>query len=214
MRNNLGKLRRRRGWSQGQTAELMGLSLGGYAKLEYSQRELRMEHIQRAAEIFGVSILEVTAGLPTAPLMGAVNAGLPAFDYGSAYEGLDRRNRVHVAPGHFAACPAAYVAGTTMEPCFPEGALVFFGAGKQPPSENLVGHAIVGETVDGILVLRKLQRGSKRHFWDLEAPNGTAERDVVLIWAAAVDAVVFPHVAKGLIEQDEEDEQDQATAAK
>lgn len=54
MGNNLKKLRKAKGLTLPQAAKLMGMSYGGYVKLERSERRLASDHIARAAAAFDV----------------------------------------------------------------------------------------------------------------------------------------------------------------
>jgi transcriptional regulator with XRE-family HTH domain len=50
----LKELRERKGWTQPQAADAMGISKGGYIKLERGERELKKNTIEAAAKAFGV----------------------------------------------------------------------------------------------------------------------------------------------------------------
>lgn len=75
MGNNLKKLREQAGLTQPKAAAAMGLSLGGYKKLEGGERRLNLDYISRAARAFGVSeaaVIEAHVGNPDGgPLLGA-----------------------------------------------------------------------------------------------------------------------------------------------
>ena len=59
MGNNLGKLRKSRRWTQDEASERFGMSTSGYRKLEYGERELKASDIEKAADVYGVSVSEV-----------------------------------------------------------------------------------------------------------------------------------------------------------
>lgn len=67
MKNNLKNLRESAGLTQIQAADLMGMSKGGYIKIEHGHRRLTAEHIARAAEIFEVSQETVLTGWQKPP---------------------------------------------------------------------------------------------------------------------------------------------------
>lgn len=55
MNNNLKNLREKAGFTQAEAADLMGMSKGGYIKIEHGHRRLTADHIARAAEVFKTS---------------------------------------------------------------------------------------------------------------------------------------------------------------
>ncbi|WP_243976901.1 helix-turn-helix domain-containing protein [Methylobacterium sp. E-045] len=67
--NNLKKLREKQGWSQEDMATKLGMSKGGYVKVEDSDRGLKADRIAKAAEVLGVAPSEIIEGgeaVPTA----------------------------------------------------------------------------------------------------------------------------------------------------
>lgn len=84
MANALKRLRTERGWTHDQIADRMGLSRGGYLKLERGERKLNEHTINLAAKAFGVprSIImgdEISlpppSSAPELPVYTAVEAG-------------------------------------------------------------------------------------------------------------------------------------------
>ncbi|MCJ2129193.1 helix-turn-helix domain-containing protein [Methylobacterium sp. E-045] len=61
-RNNLKKLREKQGWSQEDMATKLGMSKGGYVKVEDSDRGLKADRIAKAAEVLGVAPSEIIEG--------------------------------------------------------------------------------------------------------------------------------------------------------
>ena len=53
--NYLRRIRKRRGWTQAETATQVGLTLSAYSKLEQGQREPRWSTVLNLAIAFGVS---------------------------------------------------------------------------------------------------------------------------------------------------------------
>lgn len=46
-------------WTQEKMAELMGLSTNGYARLERGESKLKMEHIEKIAQLFKINITDL-----------------------------------------------------------------------------------------------------------------------------------------------------------
>lgn len=58
-KNGLAALRNSRGWTQDDVADKIGMSLGGYRKLEYGERSLKAAQIAMFAKLFGATETEV-----------------------------------------------------------------------------------------------------------------------------------------------------------
>lgn len=58
-KNGLASLRNKLGWTQEDAAAKAGMSLGGYRKLEYGERELKAPQIAAFAKLFGATSEEV-----------------------------------------------------------------------------------------------------------------------------------------------------------
>lgn len=67
--NGLKALRERQGWTLEQAAQAMGVSRGGYVKLERGERKLTQTYIENAVEVFGATAQDVL-GPPLAALDG------------------------------------------------------------------------------------------------------------------------------------------------
>jgi transcriptional regulator with XRE-family HTH domain len=59
MGNRLKFLRERAGWTHDEAAAQMGMSRGGFIKIERGENNLTSETIARAARVFGVSEAEI-----------------------------------------------------------------------------------------------------------------------------------------------------------
>jgi hypothetical protein len=75
------------------------------------------------------------------------------------------------------------------------GALIFFDLPRSPPSADMLGHVVVLETAARDVIARRLLRGSRRTLFDLEAPGGVM-KDVPLLWAAHISAIIPPQQAR------------------
>lgn len=72
MGNNLRKLRESKGWTQEQASEAMGISRGGYIKLERGERDLNKKHIELAMKAFDVSAADITMSPDEAEIFKAL----------------------------------------------------------------------------------------------------------------------------------------------
>lgn len=72
MGNGLKSARLKRGLTQEQAAEAIGISVGGYIKKEQGTRGMNDEFIRKACEVFGVKPEEVLSeiNVPQAQLLG------------------------------------------------------------------------------------------------------------------------------------------------
>ncbi len=52
-------LRRVKGWTQEQTAEMLQMSLHGYANIERGETDIQLSRIEQLAELFGVELKEL-----------------------------------------------------------------------------------------------------------------------------------------------------------
>lgn len=52
-------LREFNGWTQEQMAELMEISTNGYARLERGESKLKMEHLEKVAQLFKIDVADL-----------------------------------------------------------------------------------------------------------------------------------------------------------
>lgn len=52
-------LREFNGWTQEQMAELMDISTNGYARLERGESKLKMEHLEKVAQLFKIDVADL-----------------------------------------------------------------------------------------------------------------------------------------------------------
>ncbi|MFS9599468.1 S24/S26 family peptidase, partial [Klebsiella variicola] len=70
---------------------------------------------------------------------------------------------------------------------------------RTPPSPDMLGHVVVVETEDGLVLLKRLLRGGKPGRYDLESLNGPTLTDQRLVWAAHITAIIPPFQARRVI---------------
>lgn len=146
----LKRLREQRGWTLDEAADALGLSRGGYIKIERGERGLRPEVAERAARIYGVSMGDIydrplsmksdsrhILPEPNAKMGGGVrfDGGARIPVYGQAMSGEDGEfvlngNQIAdvLAPPELQGVRdayAVYVVGESMEPRYFAGETVY-----------------------------------------------------------------------------------------
>lgn len=94
---------------------------------------------------------------------------------------------------------ALEVTGHSMRGLADDGALIYFETQRTPPSPDMLGHVVVAEIEDGQVLVKRLLRGSEKGVYDLESLSGPTLRDVRIIWAAHITAIIPPFQARRVI---------------
>lgn len=101
---------------------------------------------------------------------------------------------------------ALEVDGHSMRGFADDGALVYFEDQHTPPTEDMVGEVVVlqvaggeHEVDDGDVLVKRLLRGSRDGYYDLESIVGPTLRDVQVRWAAEIIQIIPPKQARRLI---------------
>jgi len=180
MGNNLRKLRDLRGWTQEQAGEALGYSKGGYLKLERGERQLTLQIIERAAEVFGVSPSEIYT--EEVPLVGYVGAGAEMHYYAN---GDNPDEFVPMPPGGGHNTVAVQIRGSSLGSIF-DTWLVYYDQVQDPPSYDMLGKLCVVGLEDGRVLVKKLRKGSAAGLFNLESVTEGLIEDVPVSWAAKV----------------------------
>lgn len=56
---NIRKLRQKHGWSQGEAAQRLKISIPAFSKIETGITDINISRLEQIAKLFGVSVLEV-----------------------------------------------------------------------------------------------------------------------------------------------------------
>ncbi|MBZ9939174.1 helix-turn-helix domain-containing protein [Mesorhizobium sp. BR1-1-16] len=186
-KNGLASLRAVRDWTQEHTAMLAGLSLGGYRKLEYGERELKAAQIEKFARLFDASEAEVMGreGRATVPLVGYVGAGAEAHFYASAD---DPRETVDAPDGATDDTVAVEIHGESLGPLFDRW-IVFYDEVRSPVTPDLIGRLCVVGLIDDRVLVKKIQR-SRSGAYILLSNTEAPMVDVEIAWAARVRNMV------------------------
>ncbi len=195
MRNNLKVLRQGKRWTQEEAAAAVGMSLGGYRKLEYGENQLTTESIRRLAEAYGVTEADVVAGEPVA-IVGLAGAGPEGTVEYLASGDLGEAPR---PPGAGPKTVALESRGNSMRGIAEDGWLIYYDDRREPVTDDLLGELCVIGLRDGRTLVKTLYRGRARGLYDLESTNAPTMRDVEVEWAARVSWIMPRATARKLV---------------
>jgi len=181
-RERLKGARTASGLTQEQAAERMGLSLGGYRKLESGEREFDLEYIGRAARAFGVSRRVFLADETEVPLVGYVGAGAEAHFYSTAD---DPSETVPAPDGANERTVAVEIRGESLGDLFDRW-LIFYDDVKEPVTTDLIGQLCVVALPDGRVLVKKIRASRTRGLYHLLSNTEAPILDVEILWAAKV----------------------------
>lgn len=183
--NRLAELRAEAEMTQEEAAEAMGMSAGGYRKLEYGERRLKAEQIAVAAKAFGVQESDVLASIRSARVMGKIGAGAqiePEYEQ-VPEEGLYTVDVPFAIPEGIIAFE---VFGESMLPRYDDGDVVLVYSDQQRSTESLLGEEVAVRTADGRRFLKRLLRGSLKGHFNLESWNAKTIENVSLEWVGEI----------------------------
>lgn len=193
-KNNLKALRKDKGWTQEEAAVELGLSLGGYRKLEYGDNRMTTDTIQRAAKAYRVSQGEIVSH--TVPIVGLAGA---AADGSVVWLDAGNLGDAPMPPGGNERTVALEVRGESMRGIAENGWLIYYDDRREPLTDDLLGELCVVGLSDGRTLVKTPHRGRSAGRFDLESTNAGTLRDVEVEWAAAVTAIVPQRTARKLV---------------
>ena len=181
--NNIKRLQSERGWTIDQAAEAVGISRGGYLKIQRGENRLTTTTIEQAARAFGVSRGEIVADdAAKVPVMGLASAGSDTVTFTDAQGPFDEVDAPDWATDKTV---AVQIRGTSLGRLL-DGWIAFYDDRRDPPDESLHGRVCICGLTDGRVVIKKLRQGSAKARYHLESENEPTMFDVDLDWAAAV----------------------------
>jgi transcriptional regulator with XRE-family HTH domain len=186
MGNNLRKLRLSRSWTHDQAASAMGMSKGGFIKLERGERRLKQEQIERAAHVFEVPESDILGDRKTAPLVGYVGAGALAHIFS---EGQGPFDEVDAPDGSTEDTVAVEIRGESLGSFFDQW-LVFYDDVRTPPSSKMLNRLCVVGVADGRILIKKLTKGTLPGHYTLLSQFEPPMYDQIIEWAALVKNMV------------------------
>jgi DNA-binding XRE family transcriptional regulator len=187
-------------------AEAMGAAVATYIQHENGTRGFPAKAAERYATFFRTTpewLLYARArrGSGAPPGLSRIIGRVGADASGSvimttAHESWDM---APPPPGGTPECVALDVRGDSMHTFAENGALIYFEDQRAPLDPELIGVPCVVETEDGRVLVKRPKRGSQPGLYDLESDFGPVMRDVRLVWAAEIIAVIPPRQARRII---------------
>lgn len=189
MGNNLKRLRELKGWTHEEAGAALGMSRGGFIKLERSERLLDQDQIRKAAEIFEVTREVVLAEQTPIRIMGRVGAGGsidPEFEQVPA-DGLAQVQLPFAVPDGISGLE---VVGDSMLPAYRSGDVILVWDEQKRPTRDFIGEeaAVLSET--GFRALKEIQRGRTPAVFNLYSHNARLIEDVSIAWIGEIYLVV------------------------
>lgn len=190
MKLRIREIRRSKGLTLEELADMAGISRSYLNELELGAKTInanRLEQVGRALGVSPESLFVVTA--PMVAVAGRVGAGarVPMLD---AFEKGDGLFQVECPPQ---ISPSGVVAvevdGDSMAPMYQPGDVLFFTRHTHEGIlEGDIGKPCVVEDMDGNAWVKLVKRGSGPGLWNLVSLNPSAESawDVSIKWAARV----------------------------
>jgi repressor LexA len=189
MGNNLKKLRELKGWTHDEAAESMGISRGGFIKLERGERKLSESTIKQAADAFEVTREVVLAEQTPIRVMGRVGAGAsiePDFEQ-VPVDGLYRVDLPFAVPDGI---DALEVDGDSMLPAYRSGDIILVWRDQRRPTAEYVGQEAAILTADGHRALKTIQRGPGPNLYNLSSHNSSLIENVRIQWIGEIYLVL------------------------
>lgn len=170
---------RSRGWKQGDLADRIGMSRVMLTKMLNGHREAKADEVDSIRRAFGYALPEDGRTIPVIGVTRADGVILPSPASVSA-----------VLPPSLVgtALCAAQVRGGAVEPVALDGDLVIWNPDDTGLSSADLGRAVVAQTEDGRMVVKRLGSGTKPGMWSLMSINPALpnEFNVALCWASRI----------------------------
>jgi len=187
MGHNLRNLRLRRGWRLEDAAEAFGLSPSGYNKLEYGDRKLSAERINKAAMIYAVTPAEVLADTAEIAVVGTVGHGGIVIYQTKIEENNPSAPRSPDATSETVALSVGRgvnVPGVADENCF-----IYHNEKRLGVPDEWIGKLCIVQVAGADAVIRRVFRGSQFGKFDLVGSGFETIRDAEAVWSARVEWV-------------------------
>lgn len=183
-------------------ADRVGVKYFTYVQHESGVRGISRDKASLYGRAFGVEPSWILYGRGKrqegmVPVIGRVGANAEGSILFST--GQEGGELAPIPPGGSEKARALFVVGHSMRGLADDGALVYFEDQKNPPGPELLGYAVVLETDDGQVLLKRLLKGSSPEFYDLESINGPTLADARVLWAAEVTAIIPPRQARRIM---------------
>lgn len=185
MGNNLKKLRESAGFTHERVARLMGMSRGGFIKLERGERRLTSNYIVRAAEIFGVPESAVLSEQTSIAVMGRIGAGAiiePDYEQ-TPPDGLFSIDLPFPVPDDLI---GFVVKGESMMPRYDDGDVIVVWKEQRRPIESFIGEEAAVRTESGRRYLKTIAAGGRPGIYELHSFNAKPLAATRLAWIGEI----------------------------
>lgn len=182
--NNIRALKDAKGWTIDQAAAAMGLSRGGYIKVERGENRLTSTTLANAARAFGVTESDIVSKddeSATVQVLGLVGAGSAMLLYS---EGDPPDDWVPAPDNSTEKTVALEIRGDSLGAMF-NGWLLFYDDVRNPP-DDLIGRMCVVGLADGRVLVKQLKNGGIPGVFSLHSNFEPPIYDVAVAWAAEV----------------------------
>jgi hypothetical protein len=164
--------------------------LAGKRQLKASEILAVAGYLEVAAPpVFGTTRVVGQAG---ATPDGAVHYASGQGDFGEAT----------MPPGGTKDTVAVEIVGDSMRGVAPDGWLVYYDEVRDPPTSDMIGELCVVGLADERVLIKYLHNGRGPGLFDLESMSAPIMRDVPVMWAALVTALVPRRTARRLIRRE------------
>jgi hypothetical protein len=161
--------------------------LQGKRQLKASQIPIVASYLEIAAPpVLGVTRIVGQAG---ATPDGAVSFASGQGDFGEAM----------MPPGSTKDTVAVEIVGDSMRGVASNGWLVYYDEVREPPTSDLIGELCVVGLPDERVLIKYLHNGRGPGLFDLESVTAPIMRDVEVLWAAGVTALIPQRTARQMI---------------
>lgn len=167
-----------------------------YSYLSGKSDSLKGSTEEQIATAYGITTAEIFSS-QLVPLIGYVGADTEGTVILAAAD--ERRDYVLKPPGGTTDSVALEVRGYSMRGIAEDGSLIYFEDQRNPPSHDMLGEVVILETADGLVLMKRLLRGSEPGLYDLESVVGPVLNDRRLLWAAHITAIIPPRQARRMI---------------
>jgi hypothetical protein len=178
-------------------AKALGRAPSAITDLLAGKRELKASEILAVATylelapppLFGVTRIVGRAG---ATPDGEVHFASGQGDFGEA----------PMPPGATKDTVAVEIFGDSMRGVAPNGWLVYYDELRHPPTPDMMGELCVVGLKDERVLIKYLHRGRGPDLFDLESVSAPTMRDVPVLWAALVTALIPGPTARRIIRRE------------
>jgi phage repressor protein C with HTH and peptisase S24 domain len=193
--NRIRELREARGWTLEHLARTLTAKIGEEVTLQRIHRyetnkvELPRKWASRIADALGVGMHDLFAeeiGTSSVPLVGYVGAGEKYYPDPMAGE-WGTVEKVDAPPGSKDVV-AVRVKGSSMEPVYRNGDLIYFKRKDGEPVESSLNSDCVVETKSGAVYIKRLGKGTQpgRYHLYSYSPDVVTMGDTEVVWASKV----------------------------